>query len=123
MQLSKSAAELKWYTKRYLFSTRDGSKGGAENRRRQIENKSGNGRHKSNHTNNYSKCEWCKTQRKEETRKEHEEDVGQSKKKSNKCEIGVPGEGEREKGTEVESEEIMAEKLSKLMKNIKPQFQ
>lgn len=80
MQLSKSAAELKWYTKRYLFSTRDGSKGGAENRRRQIENKSGNGRHKSNHTNNYSKCEWCKTQRKEETRKEHKEDVGQSKK-------------------------------------------
>ena len=49
-------------------------------------------------------------------------DKGQSLK-SNKCVIRVPEEEEREKGTELKSEEIMVEKFPKLMKDINTQFQ
>lgn len=59
-------------------------------------------------------------------RKEYKEDMGQREKfkKPNKCVIRVPEEEEeREKGTELKSEEIMVEKFPKLMKDINTQFQ
>lgn len=79
----------------------------------------------ANPTKTIITCEWMKNECKKKNRKEYKEDMGQREKfkKPNKCVIRVPEEEEREKGTELKSEEIMVEKFPKLMKDINTQFQ